>query len=498
MSSIWIIIFGLVLAGIAVNKFLSHRRNALYNSKIPGPLFAALSDIPFSYHIMVGDHPKWIARLHAKYGPVVRISPNELSFNTPSSWRDIYGFRKGHGVFTKSFAYDAAAFTGESRSIVNERDPAKHAKMRKLIAPAFSERALRDQYLLIDKVTERFISEIGKRAERGEAVDLEKWFSMTTFETITDLALGENFHSLEAGKKHPWSMFFMNGARAMGDGIAVMRFPWLMKLLLAMPPPTMKAMIRELRAHEEFTTELVKKRRNNPVDRPDIIGRILQAEDPNESFSTAFVAAQLSDCVIAGTDTTATSMSTANFYLTRNPEAMRKLQAEIRGTFNRYDEINPASTAKLEYLNAVLQEAMRILPPVSWAPSREVPPGGDTVDGHFLPEGVRVSTSYFAAARSPDNFKDPEEFHPERWLDGSRSAGDKLDASQPFNLGSRVCIGKQLALVEMRLIMAKLHFKYDLTAMDHTLDWVKDSKLRLLWSKPPLMTIVKERPDVGL
>jgi len=72
----------------------------------------------------------------------------------------------------------------------------------------------------------------------------------------------------------------------------------------------------------------------------------------------------------------------------KNPATLQKLRAEIRGRFRSLDDINPGNTADLVYLNAVLNEAMRIMAPVPWPPGRLVPEGGDTVDGHFLPGGV--------------------------------------------------------------------------------------------------------------
>ncbi|KAK3343689.1 benzoate 4-monooxygenase cytochrome P450 [Lasiosphaeria hispida] len=494
MSLFWWLVTGAV-AVLIVAKYISHRRNPL--NKFPGPLFCAISDIPYAYHSMVGDHPRWIAALHDKYGPVVHIAPKELAFITDSSIRDIYGYRKGHQVFTKSGAYDAAAFTAQTRSVVNERDPVEHARMRKMLAPAFSDRSLREQWPLVTRVCDTFMAEIGKHARDRRTVDLAKYFSLLTFDVITNLALGESFGSIESGKVHPWQTFFMNGARAMGDAIVVLRFPVLKNLLIALQPPQMRAMIKELKMHEAFTVELVRKRQESQIDRPDIIGRILQRQEVEETeFSNVFIAAQLSDVVIAGTDTTATALDSANYFLMKSPEAMQKLRDEIRGRFKRYEDITPATTADLPYLNAVIEEGLRLFSPVAWPPSRIVPPGGDTVDGHFLPGGTWVSTGYYAAPHSASNFKDPYEFHPERWL--SNNPTDNLDASQPFGVGTRACIGKQLALTEIRLIMAKLHYKYDIEAVDKNFDWVGNAVFRLLWDKPALMVTVREREVVSV
>lgn len=190
---------------------------------------------------------------------MVRVAPNELAFTTPSSFRDIYAFRKGHGVFVKSPAYDAAAFTEVSRSTVNEQDPTEHARMRKMLAPAFSDRSLRDQWPLIHQVTESFIKQMEKGAGSGQPVDLAMYFSLITFDVATNLGLGESFNTVETGRVHPWAVFFMNGVRAMGLGVVLLRFPWLRSLILALKPPQIMAMIKELKTHETFCVELVKK-----------------------------------------------------------------------------------------------------------------------------------------------------------------------------------------------------------------------------------------------
>jgi cytochrome P450 len=91
---------------------------------------------------------------------------------------------------------------------------------------------------------------------------------------------------------------------------------------------------------------------------------------------------------IAGSETTATTLSCATYYLLRNPEIYDKLRTEIRGALSSYEEIDSASASKLKLVNAICLEAMRMYPPLSFALPRVVPPGGATVDGYTLPEGV--------------------------------------------------------------------------------------------------------------
>ena len=95
--------------------------------------------------------------------------------------------------------------------------------------------------------------------------------------------------------------------------------------------------------------------------------------------------------VLAGSETSSTCLSTITYYLFKSPHAAAKLQNEVRGRFTSYGDITAASTATLEYMQAVILEGLRIHPPLPFALPRLVPKGGDTVDGHFLPAGVRTS-----------------------------------------------------------------------------------------------------------
>ena len=139
-----------------------------------------------------------IEKLTLVPGPVVRIAPNELSFNTLQSWKDIYGQRKGHQPFIKSNFYDGGNFAAQAHSIVSERDPAAHSDMRKYLSAAFSDRSLKDQESLIVEVVDEFIDQIGKHGKEG--VNLVMWFNLTTFDIIGRLAFGETFGGVASGQ----------------------------------------------------------------------------------------------------------------------------------------------------------------------------------------------------------------------------------------------------------------------------------------------------------
>lgn len=160
---------------------------------------AAWSNIPYSKWFFSGRQPYILLELHEKYGPVVRTAPNELSFNTAGSWKDIYGFRPGHKQFIKSDFYDGGSFANQAHSIVSVRDPNEHGKMRKYLNHAFSERSLKGQEDLVVELIDELISQLGVHGVEDNGVDIVNWFELATFDIIGSMAFGESFNGLRSG-----------------------------------------------------------------------------------------------------------------------------------------------------------------------------------------------------------------------------------------------------------------------------------------------------------
>jgi cytochrome P450 len=187
------------------------------------------------------------------------------------------------------------------------------------------------------------------------------------------------------------------------------------------------------------------------------------------------------------------------FQLLKHPEALKRTVKEIRSAFTSSDEIDLYSTTKLQYMLAVLDETMRIYPPVPSQPTRQSPLGGDTVDGKFVPENTVIYVSQYAMNHLSTNFVKHDEFHPERFLHQetdmkeSQFANDNFAVFQPFSVGPRNCIGRNLAYAEMRLILARLLFDFDLELDEISRDWAKRQKSFILWEKPALWVKVTAR-----
>jgi cytochrome P450 len=150
--------------------------------------------------------------------------------------------------------------------------------------------------------------------------------------------------------------------------------------------------------------------------------------------------------------------------------------------------INSDSTQNLPYLFAVIEEGLRLFPPVPIGLQRLSP--GAEVDGYYVPKGTTVSISAWTQTHSEKYFHNPRGFHPERWLPDHHPLydpdfkNDVRDASKPFSIGPRACLGINLAYMEMRIILARLVWEFDWELLSTEIDWERDTEVKLLWRKP--------------
>lgn len=151
--------------------------------------------------LLRGRMPFWVKAQHDKYGPIVRISPNELSFDNEAAWKDIYGSRPGHKNFHKDPIHvGSIELHGISASTITMANDADHARQRRALSHAFSTKALLEQEYIVKSYIDIFSRKMRGFAKSGTPVNLVDWFAYTTFDIIGDMALGEPFGCLENGK----------------------------------------------------------------------------------------------------------------------------------------------------------------------------------------------------------------------------------------------------------------------------------------------------------
>ncbi len=144
-----------------------------------------------------GHYAESIKELHDRYGPLVRVAPNQLSFCSATSWKEIYGHVPGRKQFLKGTFYEP--MPGEVYNLLSQTDTGAHAAMRKDLSHGFSANALSEQQDLIQHFVDLLIRQIEQHGTSAP-MDMVKWYNFTTFDIIGELSFGEPFGSLESGR----------------------------------------------------------------------------------------------------------------------------------------------------------------------------------------------------------------------------------------------------------------------------------------------------------
>ncbi|KAH7007774.1 cytochrome P450 ClCP1 [Ilyonectria destructans] len=450
-------------------------------STYPGPKASAATSIPYLRAVITGNTCDYVYKLHQKYGDVVRISPNELSYTSSKAWKDINAHRPGHSLPDKEAAFYVDPPNGVP-SLFSSKNH-YHPRLRRPLAHAFSEKALRDQDSLIRVYIDALIKGLKDKASKGEVVDVCAWLNWTTFDIMGELSFGEPFDCLKNQEFHPWVKVIFDTVRATAIMGGIRRYPGAQRVVELFVPAGQKALPGK---HQQMTDEKVARRLANVTDRPDFMTSLLKNKDKQEALTDPELSSGMFATIVAGSETTATALSATLYFLSRNPEKLKKLKEEIRDMFESDDQIDMLTTNSLKYTTAVLEESMRIYPPVPIGMPRVIPKGGLTVLGKYLPAGTIVSVHQYSSNHSPNHWRDPEDFVPERWLGDSYYADDDRKIFQPFSIGARNCIGQNLAYAEMRSILARLMYNFDVELDDVSQDWLSSQKTYIIWEKGPL------------
>ncbi|KAL3479193.1 cytochrome P450 [Aspergillus californicus] len=466
-------------------------------SKYPGPPLAAVSELWYASAWTGGFWNRKMYEAHQRYGDIVRIAPNELSFATAQAFRDIYGApSKTRKLFPKSDRF----YDNGHPNIAFVLDPEEHARQHRMFAPQFRPSAVRTQEPIVHAHVDSWVHQIAARGRDGTIpLDMSKWFEWLTFDIIGELTFGEPFNATRDNKSHPWVSILLDATYSGSIFNLRKRLAFVGPLLRWMPyiSATARAAVDSITQHGAMTLAKTRKRievgpaqssDRAPVD--DFLAHAIRAGGASDTE----LANQAMVMLTAGAETSATALTAVLWYLSQpeNAHCLTRLREEIRTAF----QANPAdmtgdATARLPYLNAVLEETMRLFPPSPVGPPRVSPPGGEYVDGTFVPGGIYVSADVWAIHHDARTVgASPEEFRPERWCDVPAAA---KPYTVPFSIGPRMCIGVTLAWVEMRIALAKTVLAFDWELAEDAVggsgsgDWVEEARLKQLWKKAPLM-----------
>ncbi|KAJ2786055.1 hypothetical protein GGI15_001722 [Coemansia interrupta] len=444
----------LLLAGL-LRLVWRARRSPL--RPVPGPLLSSLSNLPLLLHVVRGTYIAHARSLHARYGPVVRIGVDQVSVADVGALRHIlssHSFRKGR-------AYEANIFLVPTT--FSTTSPDVNRARRRQTGQCYTLPHLRRlEPRILEHGAQALVRLWDARMARAEPVNYFYAFHALAFDVIGELGFGRSFGLLASGSTRPTDNVhrMMQLAVLQGTLPLLRRFTWPVRRHIAGRA--------ELIAIAEDAIR--RRRQDNAAGRKsadadaDILQHLLDARDPatGAPLDADSLVSELVMLLVAGTDTTSSTLTWATMHLLHHPDVALRLRRALcrrfpdRAAWITYDE------ARAEpLLTAVLLESMRLLPAASGYLPRRVPqPQGASVLGFHVPADAEINVALAACHRDAATWPDPHAFRPERFLgeDAEARARDVL----AFSLGVRACVGRSLAWIELYTVMANVLRRYAL------------------------------------
>ncbi|KAF4955747.1 hypothetical protein FGADI_4318 [Fusarium gaditjirri] len=451
----------------------------------PGPFWWKVSIWPTVWQCARGKRHLDLLAAHRRHGPVVRIGPNMLSFNTGSAARSIYTSRYAN-VRKSDFhlTVDASVSAPSLFSIV---DREKHAFRRRVVSQAFTEKAMKDASEFYLKYSKILFQVLHDKVGTGWAkVDIEDYATWWTADTMGDLSLGRSFNCLtEPTFRHAIPMM-RNGLRYIYWAGHV-PFRDLINYVLAHPILSRYGgqSAVDNRNYFDFCETAIQERIKEEQERvaagadegtrrKDYVHYLLAAVDPatGEKLTSNELKSDASLLLAAGSDAMSNAISGIMFYLARHEFARGRAAAQVRHQFASAEDIRHGpGLAACTYLEACILESMRMAPPVATSPLERVTVGdGIEVDGHWFTAGITVGVCFYALNFNETIHRDPYRFWPERWLsseDGATNGFTAEDVEQsksnffPFSAGHRHCPAQTLASRNLKVLVAKMLWHFD-------------------------------------
>lgn len=458
---------GIIAFRALIQAYSSTKRN------IPGPLFAKFSRLWYLNQIRKRHFHLETLKLHKKYGPLVQLAPNEYSVNDPEAIKTIYG----HGThFTKSLWYSAFGVPDQA-NLFADHIPQRHAQHRRKLASMYSMTNLIHYEPAALECAALLKERFHEIAKQRTVINLHHWVQCFAFDVITSITCGKRMGFLNNGVDSLGAFKTLDGAQAYSSLVGV--YHELHPILFRIQQFFSKFALRGngFQAMIEFSEEQVKERQESlkrvekkPVPSDDFLAKVLaRHEQSPESFTMADVLDACALNIIAGSDTTAISLTAIVWFLIKNPQTLNRLREEVDAKIAEREGSAPLSfkeTQAMPYLQAVIKEAIRMHSPAGLSMGRIVPTGGATIAGHFFPEGTVVGMNPWATHYDPDVYgPDSTVFRPERWIGCSPEHFQRMERSwMPFGHGSRTCIGKNISILEISVLVPQLirHVDFEL------------------------------------
>ncbi|KAI0888279.1 cytochrome P450 [Annulohypoxylon maeteangense] len=448
-------------------------------NEYPGPFLAKWTNWWRFALVRTGSYHIRIKELHDQYGPVLRIGPNLLDLDIPKLVKTLYG-SDASWQKTEFYKNNSVVINGKTTyQLFSEIDPASHARMKRPIAKFFGHGMVLSKEVLMDKAIIDLCSHLEYRYHE-KSCDLGEWIAFCAWDILGNMTFSQPFGYMDKGYDFDHSLSIAD--KSLDYFAAVGQIPFLDNLLdknpiIRLGPPNLGNITLIATKH---LTERLAAKDFKPSGALDYLQHFIDVNNSDPNVTETDILMNLLTTLIAGADTTAITIRTIFYYSLRNPPVYRRLEEEILAA--KLAEPAPYSLARaLPYLEATVREAMRIHPSVCMLLERYVPEPGLTLpDGNYIPPGTAVGINPYVLGRNNDIWgPDANEFRPERWLRGEEESEDAYRgrmkrfnaADLTFGGGSRMCLGRYIAQMEVYKVVATLVSHFEIELADPTSEW---------------------------
>lgn len=386
------------------------------------------------------------------YGDVVRFQIGPAVFhllNDLPSTRHV--LQDNHRNYKKSRSFDEIRRVLGNGLITSEGD--FWLRQRRLAQPAFHPERLAACTATVVKATEQRLSTWGRFTAADRAVDVHEEMLGVTLQIVGRVLFGVDLEHAE---------------RTIGTALTVLmrhvnrRLKWLLPLPASVPTPGERRFRRALRALDDLVVGIIRERAASSGDRGDLLSMLLAARDADtgEGMSEGQIRDEVMTLLLAGHETTADALSWTFSLLAQHEDIRQRIHREVDDVLAGRAP-TPGDLAALPYARQVLQEAMRLYPPV-WLIERQAI-AADEVGGFRIPAGSMIGISPYTLHRHPTLWPDPDRFDPERFRPDVAAERSRF-AYLPFGAGPRACIGAGLAMLTAHVILVMVAQRFALAA----------------------------------
>lgn len=442
---------GAIAASILVIRRLQQSK---HGPKIPGPFLNSFSNLPLFWHAFRGRYNLYSTHLHQHYNSgLVRIGHNRVSLADPSELRRVLATHN----FTKGSTYEGGLIL--TPTAASTTDPELNKTRRRQYGTAYSLASIK---ALEDTVVETGVLSLmqtwDKQLSGQDSVTINYYFDFhrMAVDVIGKLGFGKSFGGLASGSTAITDAVSGTLVLAAVEG----QLPFL-KYFRWLWPSLPRA--RQYLLNAAYRAIAERKATDPSVAHFDILQKLMDARDPatGELLEGDDLASEVISMMLAGTDTTSTTLSFIIMNLMNHPLVYKQLVDEVTQTFPQSDHIIGFDEVrrKLPYMHAVILESMRLTPVASGLLSRRVPANTVLLEKYQLKDDDEIFVSFFACHHNPQVWDSPERFDPGRFMEGDSEtrAKDIL----PFSTGVRVCLGRNLAWLELYTTLANIIHKYE-------------------------------------